>query len=76
MQHCKAVLYHWESLAAGLVAVIAATAVVFAEVSTRTRLKGVTRAEKSWNYFYIMLGFAPLNLGHGHPDGGCPSISP
>ena len=27
-------------------------------MSTRQRLKGVTRAEKSWNYFYITLGFA------------------
>jgi hypothetical protein len=44
-------------LAAGLIALGAAMAVVFAEVST-THLKGVKRAEKSWNYFYITLGFA------------------
>jgi hypothetical protein len=58
MQDCKAVLYHWQALAAGLVAVVAAIAVIFAEVSTRQRLKGVKRAKISWNYFYITLGFA------------------
>jgi hypothetical protein len=56
MQDCKAVLYHWQALAAGLVAVVAVMAVVFAEVSSR--LKGVKRAEESWNYFYVTLGFA------------------